>query len=410
MRKQLLKDSATYFAGSVIVQIMGFIGLLLLMNYLPVGGYGKYIYVIEFISIFAFFADGGFTQLIIKETSQHPENIKSIYSKAQSSQVLLSALMLLLIFVISYALNSTEDFLFLLTYGISVVITAYFAPMLAILIASGKKELIFYKDVSLSTAKLTFMILGIVLKQPLTYFILLGFLNCIVLFLLYSYTKWKREFTYFFDSKLDLSGSLPFIKQGILFTALMAANVVYNKVDIIMLEKMIGSVEVGYYSGATRFIYPFMFISTAFMTAIFPALARNATDRLRFTKIQNTALFYLGGIGMLLSTGLFLSAEVIFDIFLGEKYNASIPVFKVLVWYLAIVFIYGSISNSLVARGRVGFLVGLNVIMIVVNIVLNLYLIPHFGAIGAAWATIICEFAILFVSVSYWIAFEKRKD
>ena len=53
MRKHLLKDSATYLAGSIIVQAMGFTGLILLMNYLPVEQYGKYIYIIEFISIFA---------------------------------------------------------------------------------------------------------------------------------------------------------------------------------------------------------------------------------------------------------------------------------------------------------------------------------------------------------------------
>jgi hypothetical protein len=57
MRRQLLKDSAVYIGGSVIVQILGFTGLIFLMQFLPVSEYGKYIYIIEFISIFAFFSD-----------------------------------------------------------------------------------------------------------------------------------------------------------------------------------------------------------------------------------------------------------------------------------------------------------------------------------------------------------------
>lgn len=403
MRKQLLKDSATYLAGSVIVQAMGFSGLILLMNYLPVNEYGKYMYIIEFISIFAFFADGGFTQLIIKETSQNPGEVQKIYSKAQSSQVLISAFMLVLIVLVSYPLNSAEDFFFLLIYGLSVVVSAYFAPMLAILVASGRKDLIFYKDVTLSTAKLTFMVAGIVLKQPILYFVFLGFLNCVVLSLLYLYTKWINEFTYFFQNKIDLSGSLSFMKQGLLFTILMAANVVYNKIDIVMLEKMAGSAEVGYYSGATRFIYPFMFISTAFMTAIFPSLAKHAKDTENFNKIQYTALYYLGGVGIILSTGLFLSAHLIFNIFFDHKYDASIPVFNVLVWYLAIVFIYGSISNNLVAKNKVRFLVVLNIVMIAVNIGINFFLIPLYGALGAAIATICCEVVILVTSGIYYV-------
>ena len=188
----------------------------------------------------------------------------------------------------------------------------------------------------------------------------------------------------------------------------MAANVIYNKIDIIMLEKMIGSVEVGYYSGATRFIYPFMFISGAFMTAIFPSLAKYSNDKDKFKGIQYIALYYLGGIGIVLSTILFLGSDLLFNFFFDLKYDQSIPTFKVLVWYLAIVFIYGSISNNLVALGKVKFLVALNLVMILVNVVLNLFLIPHYGAVGAAIATIFCELLILFTAGIYWISISKK--
>lgn len=407
MQRQLLRDSAIYISGSIIVQVLGFTGMLLLMNFLPVAQYGKYIYIIEFISIFAFFADGGFTQLIVRETSQHASDVRAIYARAQSAQVLISLLMIVLIVLVSYPLNSREDFFLLLIYGLSVVVSAFFSPMLAILVASGRKDLIFYKDVSLSVVKLVFMIAGIALKQPIIYFIFLGFLNCIVLFVLYLFIKWKAEFNYFFRNRTDLRASLPFMKQGLLFTALMTANVIYNKIDVIMLEKMLGSTEVGYYSGATRFIYPFMFISTAFMTAVFPSLAKHVNDGENFRKIRYLALYYLGGIGVILSTGLFLSADLIFSIFFDGKYDASIPVFKVLVWYLAIVFIYGSISNNLVALNKVRFLVWLNTVMIALNIGINFFLIPAHGALGAAIATIICEILILIAASIYYLRGER---
>lgn len=401
MRKQLLKDSAVYMGGSVIVQILGFTGLIFLMQFLPVSEYGKYIYIIEFISIFAFFSDGGFTQHIIKESSQNPDKIQSIYSKAQSAQLLISALMLILILSISYASNSLQDFYYLSVFGISIVINAYFAPMLAIFIASGRKDLIFYKDLSLSVLKLIFMLAGIYYQAPLAYFIFLGFINCFVLLILLLYTRYKKEFTYLFQLKLDLSGSMTFIKQGFLFTVLMAANVIYSKIDIIMLEKMIGSVEVGYYSGATKFIYPFMFISGAFMTAVFPKLAKHSEEKDKFRNIQNIAVYYLGGIGVFLSILLYLGAEIIFQLFLGDKYDHSIPIFKVLVWFLAIVFIYGPISNSLVAKNRIKFLVYLNLFMIILNVVLNFILIPKYGAKGAAMTTIVCEIMILMCTILY---------
>ncbi len=410
MRKQLLKDSAIYLGGSIIVQILGFIGLICLMRFLPVEEYGKYTYIIEFISIFAFFSDGGFTQHIIKESSQNPGSVEKIYAKAQSAQLLISGLMFALIAGISYPTNSKQDFYYLFIFGLSVVISAYFAPILAILIASGRKDLIFFKDVVLSVSRLLFILLGIYLKAPFAYFIYLGFINCIVLFLLFLYTRYQENYKYISNYELNIPASLAFIRYGFLFTVLMAANIIYNKIDIIMLEKMIGSTEVGYYSGATRFIYPFMFISGAFMTAVFPKLAKHSEERDKFRSVQNIALYYLGGIGIVLSSSLYLSSDLIFQLFFENKYNNSIPVFKVLVWYLAIVFIYGSISNSLVAKNKVAFLVYLNLVMIVLNVAMNYFLIPVYEAEGAASATIICEILILISAVIYWKRIEKREE
>ena len=92
----------------------------------------------------------------------------------------------------------------------------------------------------------------------------------------------------------------------------------------------------------------------------------------------------------MLSTFLYFGSDILFELFFDTKYDQSIPVFKVLVWYLAIVFIYGSISNNLVAKNKVKFLVYLNLIMIVLNVALNFFLIPVYGAKGAAIATIVC--------------------
>lgn len=408
MRKQLLKDSATYLVGSVITQFLGFIGMIFLMRFLPVAEYGKYTYVIEFISIFAFFSDGGFTQHIIKESNQNPESIKRIYAQAQSAQLLISGIMFALILLISYPTNSTNDFYYLSVFGFSMVLGAWFTPMLAILIATGRKDLIFFKDVTLSASRILLIFLGIYLKASLTYFIYLGFLNCIVLCLLYFYTRYDQELKSLLNFKLSIRNSMSFMRGGLIFTILMAANILYNKIDIIMLEKIIGSTEVGYYSGATKFIYPFMFISSAFMTAIFPKMAKHAENNDIFKNIQNIALYYLGGIGVLLSSILFFSSDFFFHLFFNNKYNESIPVFKILVWYLAIVFIYGPISNSLVAKNKVTFLVYLNLLMIVVNMALNFFLIPVYGAKGAAIATIICEILILITAILYWRKMEIR--
>jgi O-antigen/teichoic acid export membrane protein len=402
MRKQLLNDSFVYLSGSVIVQSLGFLGMILLMKYLPIAQYGQYTYVIEFISIFAFFSDGGFNQYIIREVTRRPEDQKSIYATAQATQILISILIIFLIAAIAFPVSSRQNFYFLMIFGVGMVLNTMFTPMIALLIAQSRTDLLLYKDIINAISKLLFILIGILTKASLVYFFYIGFANFALLAFFFSFLTLRNRTVSFFTLNFNFKENILFVKQGIVFTILMTANIIYNKIDVLMLEKMRGYTEVGYYSGATRFIYPFMFISTSFMTAIFPRLVRYSNDPEKSKNLQYLSLYYLGGIGIVLSTALYLGSSLLFNTFFNDKFDSSIPVFDILVWYLAIVFIYGTISNNLVARNRVAFLVYLNSSMIFVNIGINYYLIPPYGAVGAAISTVTCELLILIIATIYW--------
>ena len=60
------------------------------------------------------------------------------------------------------------------------------------------------------------------------------------------------------------------------------------------------------------------------MTAIFPSLAKHSNNKAEFKSIQYLATYYLGGIGIALSTFLFFSADYIFPFFFDHKYDLSI--------------------------------------------------------------------------------------
>jgi Na+-driven multidrug efflux pump len=89
-----------------------------------------------------------------------------------------------------------------------------------------------------------------------------------------------------------------------------------------------------------------------------------------------------------------LAAPMGFHILFGTRYDASVPMFTVLIWGMLFVCLGVATSTVLTVSGRFWTSAVASLAGMVVNVGLNLWLIPRLGALGSAWATL----------VSYWVA------
>jgi O-antigen/teichoic acid export membrane protein len=102
-------------------------------------------------------------------------------------------------------------------------------------------------------------------------------------------------------------------------------------------------------------------------------------------------LLVTGSVGGSISLVVVATASFIIPIMFGPRYYDSIPVLKVL--YLSVPLIYLKMvslfsANSIHLEKRI---VKIMTISVIVNIILNSIAIPLWGALGAAWATVISE-------------------
>ena len=179
----------------------------------------------------------------------------------------------------------------------------------------------------------------------------------------------------------------------LIFSTLM--TMVYLRIDQIMLGNMVGSEELGNYSVAVRIAEAWYFIPMVICSSVFPALveAETISDELFYAHLQKLYnLMALLAYGVALPVA-FFSKEII-QILFSSAYTEAGPLLAVLVW--------AGIFTSLGAARNV-FIVSknwtrINLISMVLggmaNILLNLVLIPEYGAMGAVVATFI----------SYWFA------
>lgn len=170
---------------------------------------------------------------------------------------------------------------------------------------------------------------------------------------------------------------------------------IYMRIDQVMIGDMVGDAEVGVYSAAVRLAEVWYFIPMAVVSSVFPSVveARAISDELFYGRLQK--LYNLMALmGYLVAVPVTFLAGWMVKLLFGEAYAAAGPMLAVLIWA-------GLFTNLGVARSS--FLTAMNWTRVhfltvslgcVVNVLLNLVLIPRYGGMGAVIAS----------CVAYWFA------
>ncbi len=165
------------------------------------------------------------------------------------------------------------------------------------------------------------------------------------------------------------------------------------EVDTIMLSNMKGDYETGIYSTAKKIIQNLPHISLAMSVGLMPIFAKlnqNNISELRkkfYNLLKINIIVYI-----LLITVLVNFAFFFIPFIFGEEYTVSILPLQLLTPYLFLISISHYTGLFLTYRGLVKKCAINLTITVVANIALNFWLIPIYGAKGAAIATSVSYF------------------
>jgi O-antigen/teichoic acid export membrane protein len=242
------------------------------------------------------------------------------------------------------------------------------------------------------------------LKAPVTYFagalVADGMLLALGLVRLYH-----RKGLSVFKWKFNKATALSLLKHSwpLIFSAVMVS--LYMKIDQVMLKSIRGSNETGVYSAAAKISEAWYFIPTAIITSVFPAILNaRKTDHARYIKRLQNLYDLLVGISLPIAVVISFFADFIIDAIFGKEFQGAGAMLSIHIWSGIFVFLGSASSQFLLAEGltQTSFLrTGVGA---VVNIVLNIWLIPFYGGVGASIATLaayfIATFALAFDSKS----------
>ncbi len=200
--------------------------------------------------------------------------------------------------------------------------------------------------------------------------------------------------------------SAELIRAGVPLAVGGALVIGYGQIDQVLIFKIAGSEEAGLYGAAYRLFSQSSFVPVSISTTVFALLAASfVADRERFRVLLQISLELVlaAAIGALALTAVY-SSEIVHLLY-GHEFNRAAAALPVLMGAFVLVSV-GYLQDLLViiSRQQKRFVVAA-VLALVLNVCLNLALIPRYGFMAAAWTTVATE---LFVVVARWLIVRSK--
>lgn len=188
----------------------------------------------------------------------------------------------------------------------------------------------------------------------------------------------------------------------LLLTAIITA--ILDKSDRVLLQRISGDAEVGIYSVAVFVTETWYVLPMAVATSVFPFLLHSRETGTAQTHAKHTQLFFdvMISIGTVVAVGLMLVASPVIHIVFGAQYAAAKPAATVYALSMLLSFISYAQARWLITENMERFLLIAKIVGVGINLVFNLFFIPHYGSLGAAWATVISYAASSYLICAFW--------
>jgi len=214
--------------------------------------------------------------------------------------------------------------------------------------------------------------------------------------------------------KPDFSFNLKLIcevfKKSLPFALMNIFILIYFRIDMVMLSIMKNETMVGLYSSSYRIMEMLLVIPAIIMIPIYPAMSRLLiNDRLKFWELSQTAVKGMLLVSIPITLMIFFLAHNFMYLFYGSSdYLLATPALKILVFALPFNALTSVFATMLAASNRQILTTRNTSICAGLNIVLNIFLIPQYGFVGASLATIATEG--LLAAISYFAVVNYFKE
>lgn len=398
-------NTSWLFGEKILRMVVGLFVGIWVARYLGPEQFGLFSYAQSFVGLFTAIAtlglDGIVVRELVKDESRRDELIgTAFYLK------LIGAIAVLIVLAVAIQFTSNDQYTNILVFIIASatifqafnVVDMYFQAKVL------SKYVVFANIISLFISSIVKIVL-ILNDAPLIAFAWATLFDSVVLALgfIYFYLKNNSKFK-FQNLKFTkatavalLKDSWPLILSGIVVS-------IYMKIDQVMIKEMLDNEAVGQYAAAVRISEAWYFIPAVIASSLFPAIisSKKQSEELYYARLQKLYDLMVW-FGILLVLPLWFFSDLIILTLFGEPFANAIDVFEVTIFILILIFISSVHGKWLLSEGLQRYSLFYSIMGVISNVVANLYFIPKYGIVGAAYGTVLAQ------TVPYLLLFRNSK-
>ena len=372
------KNLGYQWASTLYGAVVGFVVSVLLARELGVEGFGNYSYILSLACIFLIIQDGGYKTLIFRESVD--DSAQSLLSSGVGHVVSITVFGALIVFLLQ-----SQRWLAILTAVCCMGLVVLSGFVSSLLKGKGdfKSDALWRMVIRSLTACAILSALFLYEDGSVTSLFVgwsLALLLALIWPILKGYLSWPS-----FNFKGEL------FRASMVFLTIDVATVFYFRSDIVLLEYF-GHIEgdVGQYSAAYRVLEGIILLATPVAQIAFRSLRLRKNQKDFFGLLNWLVLVMLIVAIIITLIGVIFGGDVMLVAF-GEQYQYAGELLPLMMFAMLFIF-----PNYILTQGAIAVNKEINYAKVVVlvallNIVLNVWLIPDFGARGAAYATIFSE-------------------
>jgi O-antigen/teichoic acid export membrane protein len=407
--EHIAKNTGFLLLGRIAEKATQFFVLVLVARSVSLEAYGTYSLVVYFTALCTILFDWGIQPYSIREVARDPSQallffrhgvaLKSIY--AISAFGLISVTLLLMRYP-----QAVWRAIVIVLIGRLLLSFAQFSG--ALFRANGKM----HYEAAMAVGGSAVLLAATFVSLRFHF----GVLGLAVAWLLYGFTELTVSFTLLLTRILSRRAfsptpiQRPFLREmnrkSFVFGLCSACTLIYFYLDTVMLSKMASLETVSRYTAAYNVVFALILLPQVLVDTLFPFLSRCYLGEGRpIANVVSTISRYFLLIVIPLGFGGMLLAAPLIRFLYGERYLSgglgADRALAILVWDACLIFFtyfYGQVLAVYGKQSRVTLIAGIGAL---INITLNLILIPQFSLLGAAAATVTTEFINLVLLVLF---------
>lgn len=399
MQKTFIKNLILLLALNLLIKPFWVFGIeRKVQEVVQTENYGLYFALFNFSFLLNILLDFGITNFNNKNIAQNNHLITKHFSSILVLKLLLGGIFMLVTMGLGLVLGYEGNQLHLLAMmGLNQFLAfmiMYLRSNLAGLHLFTTDSVISVLDRTLMIAFCGILLWGNVLDRPMTiemfvYTQTFSYLitTVITLFIVMRKAKFSRL-------KWNYPFFLLILRKSFPYAILVLLMTFYNRVDAVMLERLLpdGKLESGIYASAYRVLDSANMFSFLFAGLLLPMFSRMLRYRESVEQLVKLAFTILITPSVVVVVASVLYSNELMHLLYAQHASESAEVFSVIMGCFvatSMTYIFGTL---LTANGNLMHLNLMAASGMAFNLLLNLILIPHFKATGAAWSSLSTQF------------------